>query len=133
VAVEPREEPRDVTIGRRRQTVETGPRGRARARVDAVEEQRVEVNIEIRGPAPRGGGSGARLRKGLDLATSCRYLSRNQKELDLSTYARCLAIAPMMDGTYKYTTSDSYGSLCANTAHESSASLPFSFLRWSYR
>ena len=54
VAVEPREEPRDVTIGRRRQTVETGPRGRARARVDAVEEQRVEVNIEIRGPAPPG-------------------------------------------------------------------------------
>jgi hypothetical protein len=46
VAVEPREEPRDVTIGRRRQTVEAGPRGRARARGDAVEEQRVKMNVE---------------------------------------------------------------------------------------
>jgi hypothetical protein len=49
--VQPREQHADVRVGRRRQAVEPGPRRRARARVDAVEEQRVEMNIEIRGSA----------------------------------------------------------------------------------
>ncbi len=45
--VQPREERRDVGIARRRQAVEDRPRGGQRARVDAVEDQRVEMHIGV--------------------------------------------------------------------------------------
>ena len=41
----------DVGVGGRWETVEHGPGGRARARVHAVEDEGVEMNIEIRGTA----------------------------------------------------------------------------------
>jgi hypothetical protein len=44
-AVQPREQGRDVRIGGRRQRVEDRARLGRRARVDAVEEERVEMNI----------------------------------------------------------------------------------------
>jgi len=50
-AVQPREERRDVGVGRRRQAVEDGPGGWGRARVDAVEDERVEVNVGVQGAA----------------------------------------------------------------------------------
>jgi hypothetical protein len=50
-AVESREERGDVGVGGRRQVVEAGSRTGRGARVDALEDQRVEVHVEVRGAA----------------------------------------------------------------------------------
>jgi hypothetical protein len=44
-AVKPREKRRDVGVGGRGQAVEDGPGGRGRARVDTVEDERVDVHV----------------------------------------------------------------------------------------
>lgn len=57
--------------------------------------------------------------------------STNQLTLKMSRYQEHkAAIAPMVDWTYKRIKSTRYLRPCAKTAHESSASLLFSFLRW---
>jgi hypothetical protein len=58
--VQPREERHDVGIGGRRQAWEDGPCGRRRARGDALEPQRVNVDVQIeRAAEALDGGDGA--------------------------------------------------------------------------
>jgi hypothetical protein len=50
-AVQPRAKRRDVGVGGRGQAVEDWPDARCRARVEAAEDERVEVNVGVQGAA----------------------------------------------------------------------------------